>query len=398
MACALSACGKKGPPLAPIAHIPAAVAQPAIERVGSDMYVSLTVPSKDIDGTLPADVARIEVYGITATSTPSATQFLAAGTRVATIPVAKPPDKGEAPPATNEPAQGSTVSIRDSLTAADLVPKTLPSPQSSRSPRASSPATAAPAESSDAAVPQRYYMAIAFSQRGRPGPPGMAASVPLTPLPDPPAHVEATYTSETLTLRWQPTVPPEANASLPAALMTRYNVYRSEGDPLAYPSAAPPPWAARRPTPVNASPLDALMFDQPVDFGRQTCFTVRAVRGAAPADIESDPSSPPSCTTPVDTFPPAAPKSLSAVASEGTISLIWEPNDEPDLGGYLVLRGEPGNDTLQPLTAAPIAEAQFTDRMVKSGVRYVYAVVAVDNRVPVPNVSAASNRVEETAR
>jgi hypothetical protein len=31
-------------------------------------------------------------------------------------------------------------------------------------------------------------------------------------------------------------------------------------------------------------------------------------------------------------------------------------------------------------------------------VRYVYAVVAVDNRVPVANASAPSARVEETAR
>ena len=396
--CALSACGKKGPPLAPISHIPSAVAQPTIERVGDDIYVSLTVPSKDIDGTLPADVGRIELYGITATAAPSPTQFLAAGTRVATIPVAPPPAKDEAPPATNEPAQGSMVSIRDPLKPDDLVPKELPTAQARVSRGATStPAASATVDQGEAAAPQRYYMAIAFNRRGRPGPPGMAAGVALTPLPDPPEHLDATYTSETLTLTWQAAVPPDANATLPAALMTRYNVYRTEEDPLAYPSPPPPPWAARRPMPVNASPLDAVMFAEPVEFDRQTCFTVRAVRGVAPTALESN-APPPLCRTPVDTFPPAAPKSLSAVAGEGAISLIWEPNSEPDLGGYVILRGEPGSDTLQPLTATPVAEAQFTDRTVKSGVRYVYAVVAVDNRVPVPNVSAASNRVEETAR
>jgi len=32
-------------------------------------------------------------------------------------------------------------------------------------------------------------------------------------------------------------------------------------------------------------------------------------------------------------FPPAAPARLVAVADEGGISLIWEPNGEPDVAG-----------------------------------------------------------------
>ena len=32
------------------------------------------------------------------------------------------------------------------------------------------------------------------------------------------------------------------------------------------------------------------------------------------------------------------------------------------------------------------------------GTRYVYAVLAVDSRLPVPNMSAESTRIEETAR
>jgi hypothetical protein len=33
-----------------------------------------------------------------------------------------------------------------------------------------------------------------------------------------------------------------------------------------------------------------------------------------------------------------------------------------------------------------------------AGTRYVYAVLAVDSRLPVPNISAESMRIEETAR
>ena len=90
---------------------------------------------------------------------------------------------------------------------------------------------------------------------------------------------------------------------------------------------------------------------------------------SAPSDV---------CTTPVDKFPPAAPKGLSAVAGTGVISLIWDANTEQDLAGYLVLRGEAPGDTLQPLMPAPIRETTFRDTTAKPGVRYVYAIVAVD--------------------
>jgi fibronectin type 3 domain-containing protein len=45
-----------------------------------------------------------------------------------------------------------------------------------------------------------------------------------------------------------------------------------------------------------------------------------------------------------------------------------------------------------------VTETRFTDRTVKPGVKYVYAVQAIDSRLPRPNVSAESERVEETAR
>jgi hypothetical protein len=45
----------------------------------------------------------------------------------------------------------------------------------------------------------------------------------------------------------------------------------------------------------------------------------------------------------------------------------------------------------------PIAETNFRDTTVTSGVHYVYAVVAVDKASP-PNASAQSARQEVTAR
>ena len=69
-----------------------------------------------------------------------------------------------------------------------------------------------------------------------------------------------------------------------------------------------------------------------------------------------------------------------------------------DLGGYLVLRREVGSDTLTQLTPTPIADARFRDATVMAGTRYIYTVIAVDSQLPLPNMSAESLPVEETAR
>jgi hypothetical protein len=113
--------------------------------------------------------------------------------------------------------------------------------------------------------------------------------------------------------------------------------------------------------------------------------------------VESRPSTQ-ACVTPVDTVPPASPSGLSAIAVAGAVELIGEANREADLAGYVVLRGEAGDDTLTPVTGETLTETRFTDRDVQPGVRYVYALTAVDARQPMPNVSAESARVGVTAR
>jgi hypothetical protein len=50
------------------------------------------------------------------------------------------------------------------------------------------------------------------------------------------------------------------------------------------------------------------------------------------------------------------------------------------------------------VTPVPVVETRFVDRSVVPGVRYVYAVTAMDGRVPLPNMSLPSPGVEETAR
>jgi hypothetical protein len=126
-------------------------------------------------------------------------------------------------------------------------------------------------------------------------------------------------------------------------------------------------------------------------WGQQRCYAVRAVESIGAMTIESG-AAEPECVTLTDTFPPAAPANLKSVASEGVINLIWDANGEPDLAGYLVFRGTGGE--LAQITQGPIQEPHFEDT-VTPGTRYAYAVKAIDRA---GNVSAFSNRQEETAR
>jgi len=437
------ACGKKGPPLAPILRIPAAIDTIQAQRSGRDVFVTLTVPATNIDSSIPVDLGRIEVYGYTGRVPPPRTRWAELGDLVATFPVVlPPPDSSASAAATAESVDGgplgaspgTMVTVLDMLTPEELVQGRVEEALPVRNGRA--PLTPVVTAVEPAGL-RRFYVAFAFSVRGRPGPPGAAAEFPLVELPEPPAFVRTSYTESSVVVEWPPsggflgslfdhplgpedvpldealepivTAPPvavAAGAAAPASTVppvptgpVRYNVYREVApDPLAPPDETrPAPWNTMRPTPINPVPLDVMTFTDPVELDRGRCYVVRAIRGTLPNVIEGDASAP-ACVTPTDIFPPAAPNRLVAVTDEGGISLIWEPNGEPDLDGYLVLRGEATDATLQPLTPAPIAEPRFRDTHVTAGNKYVYAVVAVDAHLPVPNISAESNRVEETAR
>jgi hypothetical protein len=423
-----AACGKKGPPLTPFVRVPAAVESLTPRRLGDEVYVSFTVPAQNIDQSQPASIARIEVYAATALAPPTRARFLEIATRIGTVPVAPAADPGNpgaimpAPDPKAGAIQGAAVTVREILTADAMRPRELPVLASER--RAAP--TPVPAPVSTAAprvpVPRRFYMAIAFTAGGTPGPPSPVVEMPLTNLPEPPAGVQATMSAAAVMVSWEPSggllgwlmdqaipvePPPFAEPIAPRTTVqpitsdlppgpTRYNVYRElSPDPLALPAApaAAMLWNAAAPPPLNALPLAVLAYLDPVVLDeRERCYSVRALRGA----VESQPTAR-ACVTAHDIYPPAAPIRLQAVPGEGQITLIWEPNIEDDLGGYIVLRAEAGGDTLLQLTAQPISTVRYVDRSVTPGVQYTYVVRAVDRRVPIPNQSAPAE-VIETAR
>ncbi|OFW07254.1 MAG: hypothetical protein A3H96_17180 [Acidobacteria bacterium RIFCSPLOWO2_02_FULL_67_36] len=375
---AAGGCGKKGPPLAPLRLVPAAPADVSLVRRGSEARLRFTIPSTSPNGPGRIDIDRVEIYAVTAApgdDVPSNLMLMTKKYLVGTVQVKPLPVEGAAPaqetvPDTR-PAQGEVATFSETLTPEKLTPAVLPKLEPQPVPATAAPGAAPPTPAPQDTDPKRVYVTRAITRGGRRGPPSVRGTLLLVAVPPPPDGVAVSYNETALSVEWKP--PPDA-----AGRTLSFNVYRKG--------------TAK---PLNEAPLAEPKFERPgPEFETEQCFSVRAVAKAGAVPIESEPSAD-QCVTPHDTFPPAAPKGLGAVTVPGEVDLIWDANAEPDLAGYVVLRGEAPGDKLLPLMTAPLADTKFVDKTVKPGVRYVYAVVAVDKA---SNPGPQSPRIEETAR
>ena len=353
------ACGKKGPPLPPLVKLPAAPSDLIAMRRADTVDLQLTLPSANTDSSRPANVARVEVYALTGPAAVSEADVLKQGTKVATIAVKAPrdpdatfdpddPDQSEAdiePPGGEGLDQGAVAKVQEKLAAS---------------------AASAAAGSAPATAPVRTYVVVGITTKGRRGQPSRRAAVPLAPAPLAPQKLDVTYTETAVMVRWPP------------ADATAYHVYEVAGSSLTQ--------LTRLPT------KETEFMDARMTWGATRCYAVRSVESVGALVVESEATSP-VCVTLTDTFPPAPPKGLQAVATEGAINLIWDANSEPDLDGYILLRATAGGD-LAPIRPEPIRETAFQDR-VPAGMQYTYALEAVDKA---GNVSQPSERIEEAAR
>lgn len=446
----LAACGKKGPPLAPLRSAPGGVTGVSARMAGSTMQLRFTLPTQNVSGVEPLDLDEIEVYAITvgpAGIVPPVKEFLTRKYLVKTIPVKPPAVEGEEaaegapakpapatpePPKDPRPAPGEVVTFAEPLTEAQL----RPVPQKPIVLPKGAPVVVPPVI--DPAVTTRYYVVRGRSRHGTPGG-AVRVAVPLVPVPPPPSELKTTVTESALTLAW--TAPPAEID--PVARAANEQAWKAVNAPPPPPVVTPrprrPPVVSRlapsfdpmlvapltrlpgvtlpprllpvAPTfnvyavvngtveekPLNSAPLAVATFSAgPPVWNEERCYVVRTVRTYLNVSIESAAEGP-RCETPIDTFPPAAPTGLRLVVIPGAINLIWDANKEPDLAGYVVLRGEAPGDTLRALTPAPIGETSYRDTTVKPGVRYVYAIVAVD-KAAAPNTSAQSARQTDVAR
>ena len=285
------ACGKKGPPLPPLVLLPIAPAEFAAVRRDSQVDLSFRVPNANTDRSTPADLLRVDIYAWTAPGPVSADDVVRRGTRVGSVAVNKPRDPDEPEPETPA-AKGTGVDQNARATFSETLPT-----------------------DADASA-YRAYVAVGFSTRGRRGALSPRIAVPLVAPPSPPPQPLVTYDEKAVTVAWTAIV-----ASGPAAFA--YNVYRPDS-----PAGS-----------LTTTPVSEPRFVDPstIEWEKERCYEVRTVATLEGVRIESV-ASPSRCVTLHDTFAPASPEGLVSVASEGAVSLIWTPNREPDLAGYVVLR------------------------------------------------------------
>ena len=457
---AIGACGKKGPPLAPLRLVPAPVEDFSIRRIGSEVFLDFNVPTENSDGSTPADIGSVELYALTAHSFPSTEppltdrEFRRAATLIATFEMHQPPEPedleddeadqestADTPSVASLPViedagyvQGQRISFIETLTPQMLTPIDLA--EIRRSPRRRSneqdkkqlrlQQLQGPLVSpSFVPPPSRFYAAIGVTRGGRRSP---AAPIPmrLTAPPHSTAYPSVQYTSDVVTMTWIPAREARRLVQVPVSesflrsapieefgqpsrlrITSRYNVYEVAKNTNVTDVA---------PIPLNDTPLESLQFQDPrVEFGLERCYMIgtlkqinqmvldstESVDATEPVEtfemmVESLPSTE-TCVKFIDTFPPASPTNLVAVANVGTINLIWNASSEADLAGYQVLRAEATGERLQPLHSDIITETTYRDTSAIAGVDYVYAVVALDT-AKAPNISGPSNQVQETPR
>lgn len=427
-----ASCGKKGPPLPPLVRLPAAPAEITAERRGDDVIVQFNVPNANTDNTRPANLSQADVFGFTGPASVTDDQLLKQGVKVGSVAVRKPRDPDQTidedeSASDLEPLegdgldQGARARVEERLTAAALAPVDPMTPSERKRARITPSDAAGPLLGpASPGISTRTYVAVGISTRGRKGPSSTRVAVPLVPPPPAPGTPTVTYNETAITVEWTPVEPSDTDVLPSHPLGTplptlAYHVYdvpapAGSGSSRTLPDASAPsivsglPASARGAgsrasgdvleTRLTKEPLVETSYsDARITWGDQRCYAVRAVEMIDALSVESD-ERPATCVTLKDTFPPAPPKGLSGVASDGAISLIWEPSAEKDLAGYLVLRAPAPSSTLEPVTLEPIPATNFEDK-VQAGVRYVYAIVAVDKA---GNRSAPSNRLEETAR
>src|SRR5689334_8388855 len=220
---ASAGCGKKGPPLAPFSRVPNLITSVTPQRVGSDVYLTFTVPDANADGQKPASIGAIEMYAVTSATAPATEAQREAASLIATVPVhpilPEPPvsANGSAPPPIPLPPgvdQGAVVSVKETLTPETRTAVELPVDKAlqrtaaiERDDERIGPLVApAPIE-----LPRRHYFAVAVSPRGRKSMPSTPISVPLESGSSAPGAPTITNTPSEMTITW--TAPPDARTA-----------------------------------------------------------------------------------------------------------------------------------------------------------------------------------------
>jgi hypothetical protein len=244
--------------------------------------------------------------------------------------------------------------------------------------------------------PTTYFVEL-VNRKGRSA--GLSNGVPILAGAAPPAveGLTAEVVKSGVLLHWLPASSPSSPASvrLLRTLLTPPEKKLAQGPAAAPAEPTKSNFIVAAGTPPDRTSADRAPADRALDtsiiFGESYEYRAQRVVRAAENGVSLElagPLSAPVRVTAVDTFPPAVPQGLAAVATAGengnlpasgnppAIDLSWQPDTDADLAGYIVYRREAGGwQRISP--AQPVVGPGFHDANVQPGHTYNYAVSAV---------------------
>jgi len=350
----VTGCGTPGAPLPPSLKLPDPVTNLAAVRTGNQVLLTWTMPKKNTDkmlikGNIPVRVCRKEGSGACET-VPANLSF---------------------PPAAK-------------ATFTEMLPAKL---------------------ASGAPRPLSYSVEL-LSPHGRSAGPSNAAHVLAGEAPAAVAGLSSKLRKEGVVLSW--------TAAESGDRTTVIRLHRKLLTPQANSAASSK--SQQRLLAPSKEPLEqTLLVDSPTQPGRALDSSIRfgqtyeyraqrvarVVVDGEPVEL-AGPLSDPIRVEAIDTFPPAVPTGLAAVATAAdsatgpSIDLSWLPVSEADLAGYAVYRreGDTSDSPWQRISPAPpVVGPAFHDAQVQPGHTYHYAVTAIDQ---LGHESTRSAEAEET--
>jgi hypothetical protein len=367
-------CASPGPPRPPSLHLPQPVTDLTAQRIGDDVHLHWTTPTKTTDelnltGTLTAQLCR---EALPPTTPPTCTPILR-------LPVKPGPS-----------------------TATEALPATL---------------------TSDPARLLIYRVRIE-NVAGRSAAPSNPAYAAAGAAPPPIQNLHASAIKAGAILQWNPllsnTIPGlavELDRLNPALVATPKPTQPKAKQPLQLAGQESPEVHLRATSQNTATTTDpGGTLDPTAQKGETYTYTAQRVRtlqlNGQQLQILTPPS-PPVTITLRDIFQPPTPTGLAAIPGTATptptptpaappqpsaqpsIDLSWQPVSDPDLAGYLVYRQPAAtpNAPFTRLTPTPIPGSAFSDLTATPGQTYTYHVTSIDKS---GNESSPSNATQET--
>jgi hypothetical protein len=360
MAAVLTGCGTPGAPLPPSLKLPNPVTNLSAVRAGDQVALAWTMPRKNTDkllikGNIPVHVCRKEASG-TCQPVPANLSFA--------------PD------------------------AKATFTETLPAGLASGAPR-----------------PLTYFVDL-ISPHGRSAGPSNAAHVLAGEAPAPVTGLSAQLRKDGVVLHWNPesAASPNTVIRIHRKLLTPQPQAEPAADSNSQQGLLAPPKEPVEQSLIVDSPgqpdrtpyrTPNRTIDKTIRFGQT--YEYRAQRVArvtidGQAVELAGPLSNPIRVEAIDTFPPAVPTGLAAVATAAdstagpSIDLSWIPVTDADLAGYAVYRREGDGPWQRVSSPQPVVGPGFHDPQVQPGHTYRYAVAAIDQ---LGHESARSEEAEE---